>query len=120
MKSRKSLNQIRKRRVNRNRVKVLGTKVKPRLAIFRSNRFIYAQIIDDDQGKTLASASSRNLGEENSKKKKIDNAKMVGELIAKEAKKIGVNKAVFDRRSYKYHGRIKAVADGAREAGLII
>lgn len=105
--------------MNRVRARIFGTKEKPRLSIFRSNRWIYAQLIDDDSQKTVASASS--LGEKSKAKgKKIDGAIMVGKLIAEKAKKAGTVSAVFDRGRYKYHGRIKAVVDSARESGLKI
>ena len=94
---------------------------RPRLCVFRSNRFIYAQLIDDTAGKTLASASSqeKELGAPaEGKTGKTGVAMRVGLAIAERAKKAGVEKVVFDRRNYKYHGRIKALADGARKGGL--
>ena len=95
------------------RKKIFGTADRPRLAVFRSNREIYAQIIDDIAGHTLASASSFNA-----KGSKVEQANVVGKLIADNAKKVGVEKVVFDRGGFLYHGRIKELADSAREAGL--
>jgi large subunit ribosomal protein L18 len=94
-----------------------GTASRPRLAVFRSNRYIYAQLIDDDAGSTIAAASSR---EDAFTKQSltVDTAVAVGKLLAARAKDAGVESVVFDRGGYKYHGRIKGVAEGAREAGL--
>jgi large subunit ribosomal protein L18 len=105
----------RRRRV---RAKVTGTAVRPRLAVFRSNNGVFAQLIDDSAGVTVAAAQwtepeLRTLG-------KTEQATKVGELIAERAKAAGIETAVFDRGGYQYHGRVKAVADGAREAGLAI
>ncbi len=86
-----------------------------RLVVFRSNKFIYAQLIDDSQSKTLASATDATIKE---KKSKVENAKEVGKSLAKSALAKNVKKIVFDRGGYKYHGRIKALAEGAREGGL--
>lgn len=88
-----------------------------RLAVFRSNKAIYAQIIDDKKGKTLVAADSHKL-DEKVKKTKTQQAEAVGELLAKKALKAGFKKIVFDRRGYKYHGRVKALAEGARRGGL--
>lgn len=96
------------------RSKISGTAVLPRLSVFRSNSQIYAQIIDDLQGKTLVSASS--LGLEKATKKEL--AAQVGALVAKKAVEAGITTVVFDRNGYLYHGRIKELADGARNAGL--
>lgn len=115
MNYRKSLNKIRGRRVHRNRARIFGTALRPRLAVSRSNRFVYAQLIDDEKSRTLAHASSRELKE---KKTKKDAAKLVGELLAKRALEHSIKEAVFDRRDYKYHGRVQALADGARSGGL--
>ena len=95
------------------RKKVSGTIERPRLAVFRSNKEIYAQIIDDVAGNTLASASSSDA-----KGTKTEQATVVGKLIADNAKKAGVDTVVFDRGGFLYHGRVKALADSAREAGL--
>ena len=101
----------------RNRAKILGTAEKPRLSVFRSNRYTYAQLIDDVQGKTLAAASTQ---ESVKGSKKTESAKILGGLIAEKAKKLGVKQAVMNRSFYKYHGRVKAVAEGANAAGLKI
>ena len=103
-----------RKRHRRVRKKVLGTAERPRLAVYRSNRHIYAQLIDDFAGATLASASSLANGDGDPKAR----AKSVGSEIAEKAKKAGIERAVFDRGGFKYHGRIQAVAEGAREAGL--
>ena len=95
------------------RKKVSGTSERPRLAIFRSNKEIYAQIIDDINSNTLVSASSKEV-----KGTKTEQATVVGKLIAETAKKAGVEIVVFDRGGFLYHGRVKALADSAREAGL--
>lgn len=92
-----------------------GTAERPRLTVFRSNKQIYAQVIDDLAGKTLASASSLKLGEKAPKK---EIAAKVGELVAKAAQEAGVTTVVFDRNGYLYHGRIKELADAARNGGL--
>ncbi len=115
MNSKKLFNRRKARRVKRTRAKIFGTGKIPRLAVSRSNRFIYAQLIDDGKGRTLAHASSMELKD---KKAKSAKAALVGELIGKRAKDLGIKAVVFDRREYKYHGRIKALADGARRAGL--
>lgn len=99
------------------RKKVSGTPEKPRLSIFRSNKEMYAQIIDDVNGKTLAAASSLK-NKEAHKGNKIDQAKEVGKMIAEKADKAGISNVVFDRNGYLYHGRVKSFADAAREAGL--
>ena len=97
------------------RHKVSGTAQKPRLTVFRSNTQIYAQLIDDVNGKTLASASSLGLKD---KVNKIEQAAKVGALLAKVAMEAGITEVVFDRNGYLYHGRVKQLADAAREAGL--
>lgn len=103
-----------KRRV---RSKIVGTPERPRLSLFRSNKGIYAQIIDDRVGKTLVSASTLDQDFDNAGTKS-EQAKVVGELIAKKAQDAGINRVVFDRNGYRYHGRVKALADGARSGGL--
>ena len=113
--SEKAKRKARIRRHNRVRAKVAGTKEVPRLSVFRSNRGFFIQLIDDNEGKTLASVDSKEIKEV---KKKTDTAKEGGKLIAKKALEKKITKAVFDRGGYKYHGRIKAVAEGAREGGL--
>lgn len=104
------------RRQRRIRAKLAGTAKRPRLCIFRSAHHIYAQLVDDEKGKTLAAVSDRKI--KKSKKSKIDLAKEIGKLIAKVALEKKIEKVIFDRGSYKYHGRVKAVAEGVREAGL--
>ncbi len=101
----------RKRRI---RGKVRGSAERPRLTVYRSLTALTAQLVDDDAGKTLCMASSK----EAKAKLTVDGAKKVGELIAKKAKDAGVKTVIFDRNAYKYHGRIKALADAAREGGL--
>jgi len=100
------------------RKKVAGTAVKPRLSVFRSNADIYAQLIDDDNGQTLAAASSRDKDIAAQKVTKIEKAKLVCAAIARKATELGLNTVVFDRGGNLYHGRVKSVADGAREGGL--
>lgn len=101
------------------RKKISGVVTKPRLSVFRSNNDIYAQLIDDDNGVTLAAASSRQKDIFAQKGPKIEKSKLVGAAIAAKAKDLGITTVVFDRGGYIYHGRIKAVAEGAREGGLI-
>ncbi len=108
-------NNKRKRIQYRIRAKVQGTTSRPRLSVFRSNKEIYCQIIDDLSGKTLVAASSREIGAEGSKS---EQAKAVGQKIAEKAKAESISSIVFDRGGYLYHGRVKALADGAREGGL--
>jgi len=108
--------QARLRRHRRGRRKVLGTAQRPRLAIYRSNRHIYAQLVDDTSARTLAAASDLEAGAG----KKTERAKQVGQAIAEHARQAGIERAVFDRGGRLYHGRVKAVADGAREGGLSI
>jgi large subunit ribosomal protein L18 len=100
------------------RRKVSGTAQKPRLSVFRSNTDIYAQLIDDDKGVTLAAASSREKDIAAQKANKTDKSKLVGASLARKATALGLTTCVFDRGGYLYHGRVKAVADGAREGGL--
>jgi large subunit ribosomal protein L18 len=107
--------QARNRRHRRVRKKVIGTPEKPRLAVFRSNRHIYAQVIDDVAGRTLASSSSLATKAGDDPRSK---AKEVGLALAVSAKQAGVSTVAFDRGGFMYHGRVKALADGAREGGL--
>ena len=109
--------EARLRRHRRVRARVSGTAERPRLAVFRSNRGISAQLVDDREGKTIASASWLNLAK-SFRGTKIEQAAAVGKLLAANAKKAGVERAVFDRGGYLYHGRVKALADAAREGGL--
>ena len=110
----------RARRHARVRAQVAGTAERPRLNVFRSLTHIYVQVIDDDMGRTLACASSveAELKKQLTGKKKAEQAKLVGLAVAERAKAKGVTKVVFDRGGYKYHGRVKALADGARAGGL--
>jgi large subunit ribosomal protein L18 len=116
----RALNNVRSRRQARSRARINGTSKRPRLAVFRSNASIYAQLIDDEAGRTIVSASGREVKDKIKKAAKSEIAKQVGELLAKKAKAAGVQAAVFDRRGYKYHGRVKALSDGARSGGLVI
>jgi large subunit ribosomal protein L18 len=100
------------------RKKVFGTSERPRLAVFRSNKQIYAQLIDDTAGNTLAAASSADKSLEGKKGTKSDQASAGGKLIAVNAKTAGIDTVVFDRSGFLYHGRVKALADSAREEGL--
>lgn len=100
------------------RAKISGTAQKPRLSVFRSNKDIYAQLIDDATGVTLASANSRQKDLAAQKVNKVEKSMMVGRAIAEKAKSLGIEVAVFDRGGYLYHGRVKAIAEGAREGGL--
>ena len=111
-----SVREARLRRHRRVRGKVSGTAERPRLVVFRSNRGIFAQLVDDDAGRTLASASW--LQQRSFEGTKSEQAAAVGKALAAEAKKAGVEACVFDRAGYLYHGRVKALAEGAREGGL--
>ncbi len=116
----KNSNEARKRRHERVRKRVSGTASSPRLCVFRSLKHIYAQVIDDDAGNTVACASTQDADIENGegKKDKKKRAEQVGALIAKRAQEKGIKQVVFDRGGYKYQGRVKALADAARGAGL--
>jgi len=99
---------------------IKGTKNRARISIFRSNRYIYAQLIDDKIGKTLISVSEKELvGKDFNKLTRLEKAKHMGKIFAEKAVKKKITRVVFDRSHYKYHGRVKALADGAREGGLI-
>lgn len=100
------------------RKKIAGTTQKPRLSVFRSNTDIYVQIIDDVNGKTLAAASSKDKDIAAQKGTKSEKSKLVGAAVARKATELGITAVVFDRGGYLYHGRVKSVADGAREGGL--
>jgi large subunit ribosomal protein L18 len=97
------------------RKRIFGTSDIPRLCVYKSNKFIYVQLINDSEGRTISSASSREF---NSPGVSVDKAQRVGKLLAERAMKSGVSKIVFDRSGYSFHGRVKALADGAREIGL--
>jgi|SRR3989344_6914001 len=101
----KTQNLKRERRKNRNRAKIVGTQEKPRLSVFRSNKFIYAQLIDDEKGHTLASAASKK-GEE------------TGKILAEKASKAGIKTAVFNKGFYKFHGKVKALAEEVKKSGI--
>ena len=106
------------KRHERLRLKLAGTQERPRLAIFRSLSHIYAQVIDDNSGSTLAAASSLDASLRAATGTKSDDAKAVGKLVAERAKAAGVDRVVFDRAGFKYHGRVRSLAEAAREAGL--
>jgi large subunit ribosomal protein L18 len=108
--------EARLRRHRRVRAKVSGTVERPRLVVFRSNRGIFAQLVDDSSGRTLASSSWTALGSGSGSK--TDQAREVGKSLATQAKKAGIERCVFDRAGYLFHGRVKALAEGAREGGL--
>jgi large subunit ribosomal protein L18 len=117
---RRSPRELRVRRHFRLRKRVNGSPERPRLNIFRSNAHIYAQVIDDVKGHTLAAASTNEKAwsADDDKKTKTEQAAIVGRLVAERARAAGVTKVVFDRGGFKYHGRVKALAEAAREAGL--
>lgn len=118
--TKKQMRNKRLRRKRRIRKKVFGTPERPRMTVYRSNRHIYAQVIDDLTGETLASASSLE-GDNRKDMEELDKtsqASAVGKLVAERAREQGIERVVFDRNGYIYHGRVAAVADGAREAGL--
>jgi large subunit ribosomal protein L18 len=112
--------QGRKQRQRRVRARVSGTAQRPRLNIFRSLTNIYAQVIDDSQGHTLVSASTidKEVAAQAADLSKVEAAKLVGKIVGERAKQAGIEKVVFDRGGFRYHGRVAAVAEGAREAGL--
>ncbi|HEX7603541.1 MAG TPA: 50S ribosomal protein L18 [Polyangiaceae bacterium] len=106
------------KRHERIRLRLSGTAARPRLAVFRSLNHIYAQVIDDASGQTLAAASSLDTGLRATESTKTEDAKRVGQLVAERAKAAGVGKVVFDRAGFQYHGRVRSLAEAAREAGL--
>ena len=108
----------RSKRHDRIRIRIAGTGSRPRLAVFRSLNHIYAQVIDDRSGQTLAAASSLESGLRGAEGTKTADAKRVGQLVAERAKAAGVDKVVFDRAGFQYHGRVRSLAEAAREAGL--
>lgn len=120
MGKKKTRNLARQRRHARVRKEIAGTRERPRLNVFRSHSEIYAQMIDDDSGHTLLSASSidHNLREKVKGLRKTEQAQLVGQALAEQAKSLGIQSVVFDRGGYKYIGRVKALADGARKGGL--
>ena len=130
MNPRKSLNKIRNQKKRRSRAKIFGTADKPRFSIFRSNYYTSGQLIDDETGKTLVGASTREIEKLKVKnparaeataakqESKVALAEQLGEFIAQKAAEKGIKKVVFDRGRYRYHGRVRAVAEGARKGGL--
>jgi large subunit ribosomal protein L18 len=113
-----SRSAARQKRHERIRLRFAGTAERPRLAVFRSLNHIYAQVIDDTSGRTLAAASTLEPELKSSKQTKTEEAAVVGRLVAERAKTAGIERVVFDRAGFRYHGRIKSLADAAREAGL--
>lgn len=115
-----AITKVERRNRIRMRIKkrLSGSTGSPRLSVFRSNKEIYVQIVDDTKGTTLVAASSRDKGLADKKVNKVEQAKLVGSAIAEKAKAAGINAVVFDRGGYLYHGRVKALAEAAREAGL--
>jgi large subunit ribosomal protein L18 len=111
-------NAARQKRHDRLRLTLAGTEARPRLAVFRSLNHIYAQVIDDASGRTLATASTVEKEFKGSKATKSEEARRVGTMVAERARSAGVEQVVFDRAGFRYHGRIKSLADAAREAGL--
>ncbi len=115
----KDKKQYRRYRIKmRIRKSIEGTPECPRMSVFRSNKQIYVQLVDDMAGNTIMSASSREKGIAEKVVNKIEQAKLVGQLIAEKAKEAGIDKVVFDRNGYLYHGRVKSLAEAARESGL--
>ena len=110
--------EARVKRHRRVRKRVNGTTERPRLAVFRSNRHIYAQVIDDTTGRTIASASTAEAELRSGSTATVDAAKAVGQLVGDRAKAAGISRVVFDRGGFRYHGRVAALCDGARAAGL--
>jgi len=114
----KNRKQFRRNRIKmRLRKTIVGTAERPRMSVFRSNKHIYVQLIDDMAGNTITAASSQ-VNEESSDSSKIEQAKKTGALIADKAKEAGIKEVIFDRNGYLYHGRVKALAEAARESGL--
>ena len=113
-----SRSAARQKRHDRIRLSMAGTGSRPRLAVFRSLNHIYAQVIDDTSGRTLAAASTLEKDLRGAKQTKSEDAAVVGRLVAERAKSAGIDKVVFDRAGFKYHGRVKSLAEAAREAGL--
>ena len=113
-----SKSTAREKRRFRIRKKVIGTATKPRLSVFRSNMEIYVQLVNDDNGTTITAASSKEKDIAAQKVPKVEKSKLVGAAVARKASELGIKEVVFDRGGYIYHGRVKAVAEGAREGGL--
>ncbi|MCL5006948.1 MAG: 50S ribosomal protein L18 [Patescibacteria group bacterium] len=115
---REQLNLLRERRARRVRARIRAGKDQPRLSVFRSNSHLYAQLINDQDGKTLVSASTLELKKE--KSTKTEKASLLGEILATKAKKANIDQVIFDRSRYQYHGRIKALAESLRKSGIKI
>ncbi|MFK5855535.1 MAG: 50S ribosomal protein L18 [Bacteroidota bacterium] len=116
IKNKKAYSRLRiKRRIRKT---IVGTAVRPRMSVFRSNKQIYVQLIDDSNGTVLVSASSREKDSADTNGNKIEQAKLVGTVIAEKAKTAGIDNIVFDRNGYLYHGRVKSLAEAARSGGL--
>ena len=115
--NRSTFNQTRSRRSGRTRAKIAGTAERPRLTVFRSNKALYVQLIDDSKHATLAAGSTKLVDQ---KASPVEQGTLLGTLIAEKAKALNVTAAIFDRGSYRFHGRVKAVAEAARAAGLTI
>ncbi|MCL5676010.1 MAG: 50S ribosomal protein L18 [Patescibacteria group bacterium] len=107
-----------KKRIRRIRSKVGGTVEKPRISVFRSNKYIYVQMIDDVKGRTLLAVNEKEIEKPAKSQTKTEKARLIGQLLAQKAKAKKITGAVFDRHGYKYHGRVKALAEGARSEGL--
>ncbi len=114
----KTKQENKRRRHKRVRATIKGTKERPRVSVFKSNRNVFIQFIDDDSRKTVVSSKVVSGGKSKTKGSKTEKAMKMGEMLAEKAKEVGINEAVFDRGGFKYHGRIKAVADGLRKGGL--
>lgn len=120
------MDKLRKKKERRNKIRkrirstIRGTEKKPRMSVYKSSKHTYAQLIDDINGNTLAAAStlSKELADDISDKEGVEQAKLVGQYLAKKAKDADIDEVVFDRGGYKYHGKVKALAEGAREKGL--
>jgi large subunit ribosomal protein L18 len=118
MNKKKVMNLNKKRRAKRTRAKLFGTAEKPRFSVHRTNKYIYAQVIDDNKGNTLFAGSTREA--KVTKGTKTLKAAALGELLAKKAKEVGIEAMVFDRGSYRYHGRVKSIAEALRSSGIKI
>lgn len=120
MNQKRILNQKRERRAKRNRANIFGTAEKPRLSVFKSNTSIYVQVINDEIGKTLASASSVELKPDQKKNKKADQAAEVGKVLGEKAASLGIKSLVLDRGRYHYHGRVASLVEAVRKTGIKI
>ena len=118
MKNKLNKKEKKTRRHHRLRTRIFGTATKPRVSVFISNKHFYFQVIDDNKGNTLASVSDSELKEKGGKDKKLEVAKKLGMLLAEKLKKLKINKIIFDRSGFKYHGRVKNIAEGLRKGGI--